>query len=234
MTFLTLVLSSLEFKDKDVVGESKCFVHPIKKRPYRINENTYYAADMNILLSYYSLMDKWADDKNLFSAGEAILLKSAIECVNKNYPEITATVKSCLKELSDIEKASALNPDIPSDVFGHLLGSIFAKGDREKNSLLYSFGYSLGKFIYIADAVCDLKHDLKNEQYNPLVTTPKGNFEGIIRLLLSDCTKKYAQLKDEYGCRDEIDSEIIENILYSGVWTAILPALKTEKEVSAE
>ncbi len=234
MTFLTLLLSGLLPDDNEVVGDGRCFVHPLKKRCYRINKNTYYAADMNIILSYYSLMDKWVDDKNLLSIGEMMILRSAVERVKEKDPKMAAIVKSCLKELSEVEKSSVLNPDVPADIFGRLLGNIFVKGDCDGNPLLYSFGYSLGRFIYIADAVCDFKRDLKREQYNPLVTTPKENFEGIIRLLLSDCTEKYSRLKEEQGCRDEIDSEIIENILYSGVWTAILPTLKTEKEVSAE
>ena len=228
MTFMALVLSSLSCTE-DEEGEGRCFIHPLSTRPYIINENTRYSADMNIILAYYSLLDKWNDDKNLLSAAEAGMLKTALKKAGQRQFGMLETVKRRLEELSAVEKASVTNPDVPADIFGTLLGEIFSKGNAEYKEI-YGFGRALGRFVYIADAVKDLKSDIKREQYNPLVTTPRENFQDILSLLMAECTEKYALLKEKYGCKDPLELEIIENILYSGVWTVF----ETERKETAD
>jgi hypothetical protein len=45
------------------------------------------------------------------------------------------------------------------------------------------------------------------------VAVASDNFSAILNLLMADCTEKYKQLPIDQ------DKELIENILYSGVWT---------------
>jgi hypothetical protein len=75
------------------------------------------------------------------------------------------------------------------------------------------------------DACLDLKEDIKKERYNPLVTTSSDNFSSILNILMADCTEKYKTLPIEG------DKNIIDNILYSGVWTRYVAA--TNKKGSA-
>jgi len=63
------------------------------------------------------------------------------------------------------------------------------------------------------DAYLDLKGDLKKIRYNPWVATPTAIFNDILNLLLADCTEKYQKLPLHR------DRDLLENILYSGVWT---------------
>lgn len=71
----------------------------------------------------------------------------------------------------------------------------------------------MGKWIYIMDACLDRKEDLKKERYNPLPALPVAQFETILNCLMADCVKavREAELEKEWP--------ILENILYSGVWT---------------
>ncbi len=216
MTFMSIVLSSL--RDRvDEAGEGRCAVHPLKKRPYIINENTYYAADMNIILAYYSLIDHWQDDRNILSVAEAKLLSSAVKKAGERQNDMLESVKRHLEDLSAVERASVTNPDIPADIFGSLLGEIFSRGNGD-NKELYGFGRALGRFVYLADAVLDLKSDIKRERYNPLVTMDVGMFEDILNLLMADCTERYGDLRNKAERSDPVEIEIIDNILYSGVW----------------
>jgi len=123
----------------------------------------------------------------------------------------------------EIEKADVHIPDIPASVFGELLGSIFAFQDIENKALLYDFGCALGKFIYIMDAAVDLKSDLKKKRYNPLVRYSSADTEKILEMLIAECVEKYKALNVKQ------DREIIENILFSGVWMKY-PARKERKE----
>jgi hypothetical protein len=55
-------LSSLPISGK----RQRCIAHPLKKR-FIIFSNKFaeYTSDMNIILMYYNLIDKWNDEKNL-------------------------------------------------------------------------------------------------------------------------------------------------------------------------
>jgi hypothetical protein len=225
MTFLTIFLSSL-YKIGNTVETERCIIHPLKLHEYWNNEITDYAADMNIILAYYNFLDDWIDDKKILSLCGAKLFKKEQKMIEAKYPRQTYSIKECLRDLSTIEKSGELNPDIPANCFGKLMGEIFALREDEYAENLRQFGRSLGKFIYIMDACLDLKDDIKNERYNPLITSSSENFSDILNLLMADCTEKYRPIPINQ------DKELIENILYSGVWTKYEAEKKKAKEAA--
>ena len=56
LTFVILLLTAL-YEPKGRKGSSHCAVHPLRKQVIRVNEFTDYAADMNMLLTYYKCED---------------------------------------------------------------------------------------------------------------------------------------------------------------------------------
>lgn len=212
MTFLILLLSALYEKDYKI-ETGRCAVHPVRQRKYRHNEFTDYAADLNVALAYYNFLDDWKDSRKLTAMCEARLFERKYRRIAEQYPVQSKIIKECLDELSDMEKAGVVNPDLPAGCFGRLLGGIFAPNEDEYSAGLRAFGNSLGKFIYIMDACLDLKGDIRKERYNPMVAIPSEDFDNILNMLMSDCVEKYGQLPVKR------DGKLIENILYSGVWT---------------
>lgn len=222
MTFLVLFLSAL-YKTDNTIETERCITHPLKLHKYWSNEITDYAADMNVVLAYYNLIDNWVDDRKFISLCEAKLFEHEYKQIAAQYPIKCAAISKCLKELTSIEKSGILNPDIPANCFGELMSEIFIfKDEYIKN--VRAFGKALGKFIYIMDACLDLKADIKNERYNPLVMLSSESFSDILNLLMSDCTEKYKLLPIDR------DKNLIENILYSGVWTRYETEKKKAKE----
>ena len=63
LTFLAILLDGL-YEDNTTISECRCIVHPFSKHATRRNEYTDYAADMNVLLTYYQCLDDWKDEKN--------------------------------------------------------------------------------------------------------------------------------------------------------------------------
>ena len=61
MVFLALLLSDL-YNEEETRGKEKCAVHPIKEHDYTITKAITYSADVNVILSYYSLLDHVHDD----------------------------------------------------------------------------------------------------------------------------------------------------------------------------
>lgn len=223
MTFLILVLSAL-YNINNPVETERCIIHPLKPHQYWQNKITDYAADMNIVLAYYNFLDDWIDDRKILPLFEAKLLEQVYKGVAAQYPHKCTVISECLAELSNIEQSGELNPDIPTNCFGKIMSEVFVFREDEYAENLRAFGKSLGKFIYIMDACLDLKSDIKNERYNPLVSSSSENFGAILNLLMADCTEKYKQLPINQ------DNKLIENILYSGVWTRYEADKKKTKE----
>ena len=210
MTFLALFLSAV-YDAPEALKDQKCRIHPFKKQQYLKSEILDYAADMNVVLSYYNMLDDWNDDKNLLALGEARLFEKECQKAEAAYPRQCQVIQQKLQELSKIEKDNILIPDIPANCFGDLMGELFVPFEDSLNIRLRTFGKALGKYIYILDACMDLKKDLKKQSYNPLVICQKTEFDDILHMLMSDVVSSYQALNFQK------DRAIIENILFSGV-----------------
>ena len=75
----------------------------------------------------------------------------------------------------------------------------------------------MGKFIYLMDAYEDIEDDIKEHRYNPLIKKfDDPDFEEevktILTMMMAECSKSFEWLPI-------VDNtEILRNILYSGVW----------------
>ena len=222
MTFLVLFLSAL-YKTNTKMQTERCIIHPLKPHEYCQNEISRYAADMNVVLAYYNFLDDWTDDRNILSLSAAKLFERQYKRIEAQYPKQCTAISKCLCELYEIEKSGELNPDVPANCFGKLMGEIFVLWEDEYAHKLREFGTSLGKFIYIMDGCMDLKSDIKNERYNPMIMSSSENFYDILNLLMAECIENYKKLPINQ------DKGLIENVLYSGVWTKYEAEKKKKK-----
>lgn len=99
--------------------------------------------------------------------------------------------------LADYEKEKNFTSlDEVCDPFSSIMASIlsqypFTLPDDSENirALLYSLGYSIGKWIYLMDALDDWKDDITNNNFNPLNTIYNPHnipFNNIINLVLEE------------------------------------------------
>ena len=64
MAFTAMLLTAL-YEPKEQLYHKRCPLHPGRKLLMRENLYTEYAADMNLILTYYKLMDDWDDEGKL-------------------------------------------------------------------------------------------------------------------------------------------------------------------------
>ncbi|MDR0878787.1 MAG: DUF5685 family protein [Treponema sp.] len=223
MTFLSILLSSL-YNFPEQQGTCSCPTRPLKKRRCVVNEALDYAADMNIVLSYYQALDDWKDDKKKSAKNKSEALAKYLPEIHKKWPRQYSAIEEKLAVLGRMENANELNPDLPSNCFGELLGEIFAFREDEYYAPLKAMGAALGRFVYLLDAVNDLKADIKKQLYNPLVAQTQQDFTILLTIMMAECSEACDKLPIEK------DSGIIRNVLYSGVWQKYRHPLHTEKE----
>lgn len=222
MTFLSLLLGDLNGDDRKA-GIERCAIHPVKSHTYFTLHSMDYTSDMQILLSYYSLIDSINDEKK----GERHKknLEPFIPELEKKYPRQTKAIKENLSLINENEKRNVKDMERMALYFGQLLGEIFVRDEtsffREE---LYLIGCNLGKFIYVLDGWDDRKKDEKKGLYNPLEKT--DTYEKINEALTgyaSGAAESYNKLPlDEY-------TSILDNILYSGMWTKFRKDKKENK-----
>lgn len=221
MTFLVLLLTGL-YEPQSKHYEGCCVIHFGQKESICENEYTDYAADMNILLAYYNLIDDWYDEKKADKLVLAKILEKSYKRIGEKYPIQHQAVLHYVERLKQCEETKERNPDCAAGYTGELLGEIFSYHQDMWKETLYKMGVHLGKFIYLMDAYEDMEKDKKGGNYNPFLLyfadkqMEKNEEEQtcyqILRMIMAEAAKEFEKLPIlENG-------EILRNILYSGVW----------------
>lgn len=224
---LLALVRMLYVEDKDISAEKRrCVAHPFKKRPMLCeNAALEYTARAFAILTHYKLLDDLSDE----GRGKRMLLLPAkpitASGVKKaKFPDIADLTREKLSEISKLEREGIASVDLPADLFGELLGEIFAFGISEPDSrVLREFGYRLGRFIYAADAAEDYEKDRKTGKYNPYVLSygkaelTAENKATIKCALLLECKRMEAAVNlMPFGNRYTIEN-IVKNIIYLGL-----------------
>lgn len=217
MTFLILLLSGL-YEPENTDMHVTCTAHPFHKHAARVNAFTSYAADMNLILSYYKCMDDWKDERKKKAYINTRLLHTKMKKIEARYPGKTTAIAKRLRQLSACEKKNDRNLDKMAGLFGRIMAEIFAYRQDEWEASLRRFGFFLGKFIYLMDAFEDIDDDLADGCYNPFREVCKrADFDDycrqILTMMIAECSREFEKLPIL------THADILRNILYSGVWT---------------
>ena len=217
MAFLALLLMSL-YEPEEVSGPLRCATHPFRKRDWIDNEYIRYAADMNVALAYYNFLDDWHDDGKISAKLMAQAFGKTLPEIESRYPRQCAAIAGCIEKLSRLEKDNCPNPDEPAHVFGTLLGELMVYREDLWAENLRQMGDALGRFIYLADGAVDFRKDKKKKKYNPFLAMGQEEdwekWEEYLVLAMGRCTRFYEMLPLVQ------DKALLDNILYSGVWTS--------------
>ena len=216
LTFLILLLSDL-YQDEPVCDTCRCVAHPLEKHPTRISRFTDYAADMNLLLSYYKCEDDWADESKWNKKASASLLRKKAKEISGRYPDKAEAIEKWLVQLHTYEQNHTGNIDEVAGCFGQIMAEIFVCRHDEWEADLRHMGFYLGKFIYLMDAYEDLEQDQKSGNYNPLLPLwQEADFEENCRQILTMMLAEACKAFERLPLADHVP--ILGNILYSGVW----------------
>lgn len=216
MTFFIVLLTSLYEADTKELT-CRCKVHPAKKQNMLENEITQYAADMNMLLSFWHMRDDWLDEKKVASLAGMHVLHSKVKKIIQRYPRQSRVIQKMLLELESFEQAGEEKPDLAAGCFGRLMGELLVYRKDEWEPHLRGLGFYLGKFIYLMDAYEDLEQDQKAGCYNPLAglyreADYEDRMKEILCMMIAECSARFEYLP----CI--LDVDILRNILYDGVW----------------
>jgi len=213
-------------------SQERCVAHPLKKRNVmKRNAELDYSAYASAILTYHKVMDDIADSafpKRLFL--RLFVLPTARRMRRralKSSEELRLLDRSCaelLGKISALEKENCKSADIPAALFGELLSELLSHGlGGSEKRIAASIGKSVGRWIYIADALDDVDEDIRTGNYNPFIELYEGKrpteaqAEDIVLAIKNGLfeAEAAADLIDLDG--KETLRNIIFNILYLGM-----------------
>ncbi len=209
-------------------GEKRCLVHPICPRCFcEETEALDASADVSVLLTWWQLRDGIADHG--FWGGWkyrflSLLLRRSYRKAKALRPELDQRIRTHLDKLSGLERENCAVPDEAADAFALLLRDTAALAPQGvKRRVLEELLYHLGRWIYLVDALDDLKEDSRSGSYNPLLLRyetrdgalqPEDRERVAATLDASIRTMAAAFELADFGCW----RRIIESVVYEGLY----------------
>ena len=213
MAFLSLLLMSL-YEPEETGGDQACALHPM--RAWTDNKYIRYGADMNVALAYYNFLDDYEDEGQLRAKLLCEVFGKELERIQSMYPRQCQAISDGIQALHKLERENCPNPDEPAGCFGKLMGELLVYEEDLWAPTHRKMGDALGRYIYLADAAVDYRRDKKKNQYNPFLAMGMAEdwdaWEQFLVLAMGRCTDAYERLPLVQ------DKDILDNILYSGVW----------------
>lgn len=236
-TFLYIFLSSLA-GDEETIVQKRCVLNPLsKKRPVCSTAHADYAAIANVLLSWHKISDAAKDDRNIFYYMLKYLYSGSYKHASLSFPKLNECMVKDLSRLAQIEEEKTADIDIPANEFAKVIGNLFSLSpniDDNKRDTLFSFGFNLGRFIYLIDAFEDIPKDIKSKNYNPFLLKYKYSNEDVSKFKKSiydeasfNLYYSLAQAAREYE-KLEItkNNDILDNIIYLGLKNKTISVLE--------
>ena len=230
-----LALMDMSVHDRKIKAKNeRCIAHPWKKSMCAVcGSNLSYASSVSVLLTYHKLKDDIADKGLKKKALAALLLpffKKPYKKLCKRYRTLSGEIESAMKLQREVEKDKSAGIDAACEPTALMMKAVFERlgRDEREKALLARFGYCLGRYVYVTDALDDLKKDDREGGYNPLKIYAESHGieldgEGKLPAEIQDfCTAtvnmSLGQLADCYVALDPHRfRDILDNIVYLGL-----------------
>lgn len=207
--------------------QGRCKFNPLKKCNYLKNdtESLSLAAALSVITAYYKLRDNIADGgffEKLLCYMLLPLFSSWHKKAAKKYEKIEKAVFKMSKSQFDVEADKNCSIDKASEPTAKMLSDIMSMlvpyDDASQRLVFSTFGYYLGKWIYLCDAANDYDDDLKHNGFNPYVILYKDeksqhifDIEKSLNYCLNEAVNSYNLMEIKRFDR------IIDNILIHGL-----------------
>lgn len=175
--FLAMLKTALDSEICPETERCACIAHPFCKR-IRVRENAamQMAARAAMISVYYKLLDDREDEGFFRRIGAALLLpfakrarRRALAFADGAAADEAAAKMSAAQAQLETEKCPI--PDAAAEPTANFLAAVLKNcaAAAEQAAVLERFGYLLGRYVYLCDALDDLEDDRRRGRYNPFL-----------------------------------------------------------------
>ncbi len=214
-----------------VFKNGRCRLNPTKKclKTKDTNGVLELAADLTVIVLYYKLLDNLQDGA-FFEKLLCVLIFPGIYFRFRKAKRLRPQIAERTKEFTDRQFRVEHDPRAgidescePTAQFLAELTTMFT-GEANRNECR-RFGYLLGRFIYLADAVDDLQKDIARNSFNPFISTYHLKQEpvadhleemiGVLELTASQVNEAYT------ACGTNLYRPVTDNVIAYGLYSQI-------------
>ena len=233
--FAFLTLMNMSVNGVKITAErERCIAHPLKRSPCATCKSGLdYPAYAAVILVYHKLRDDLGDRGFKGKLAAAVTLpffRKPYKKAKTKYGSLANTIEEMMGLQKKIETEKHASVDLACEPTAKMMEAIAAQisDEDEKRSVLKRFGYLLGRYIYLCDALDDVKDDLRKGGYNPLLSAaeiPKDRkelsdeeYERICKITADSINFTLGELAEAYVKLDiELYKPILDNIIYLGL-----------------
>lgn len=222
MAFMSALVHNIRGEDVKI-EKSRCAVHLIRKRPIAaVDELTVALGCVNTALAYFKLCDDHADGdkKGVFRH----LYKKGFKRAKKRYPELAAAIERYAAAQTALEREGCAIIDAAAEPTAELMreisGLLLGKFSNRDTDVLF---YSLGKWVYLIDALDDYDKDVKKRRYNvffnaygaPTFSEARERFRAEIEFIFNAL---FAEMRESLSKIDfHFNHDLTDNIILRGI-----------------
>ncbi len=175
--FMAMLFMSLDKNSCPSFEKCSCIAHPFKKQCRCLgNRAISLSAKAAMILTYYKLKDDLSDKGFFKKIAAAVLFPFAASARKKalSFGEeaifIDNSAAEMMAEQKILEEEKTPLPDKAAEPTAKFLSRIITLGGNSGNErILERFGYLLGRYIYLCDALDDIEDDIEKGNYNPFI-----------------------------------------------------------------
>ena len=179
------------------------------------------------MLGYGKVKDTVRDDKKFYARILKGFYRRVDARASRDYKALAKVFELRMSNLHELESSNCGNVDAVSGEFAELLAAVFSLApfkfiDENAKKAMWHFGYNLGRWIYIADAVDDILKDEKSGSYNVYLQREYSDIESHRKQIIEEAQfnmhYSLAQACKAYELLDiKRDKELMDNIMYLGL-----------------
>lgn len=229
-TFLALLNLSLEPEQETPFSPGRCMLNPVRKIPcLKDCPELNFSSGVAMIMFYYKALDNYNDGGFREKALAALCMPFARYAYRKaaeQYTDVAQIIYEAISKQCLIEEEQCDSVDRACEPTALVLSGIcgLLSEDKTEQRILERFGYLLGRYVYMADALDDLEEDSKRNNYNAFLlrehlTDPdpkqlaaiRENAKGSLFLTIGELIKTYELLELHTY------KPILDNIIHLGL-----------------
>ena len=224
VTFFSVLLHNISGEDLEI-EESHCVAHCLgrKRKMAKADEMTKTLGALNTILAYLKYDDDVQDEKK--GKGKRLWFKKGYRRAKRDYPELFKIVTGDLSRQKEAEKDGGTESvDFAADATALMLADVSDYILKDKaTACTRNLFYSLGKWIYLTDALDDYDKDVKSGAYNVFYRAFKEkNGKELLEKHGSDADYIFNSLfydirENAAGIRFYFNRDLTDNVLLRGL-----------------
>lgn len=225
--FAFLAMFEMSVKNKMPEFQAcRCAVNPLKKKTCAKSCGELdFSASVAMIMLYHKVVDNIRDSKGIKKLGWLLLkpfANSAHKKAAKKYPKVEESIRNAMNRQYDVEKNSDCCVDEAADPTATALAGVCGCMDETKKEELEKFGYFLGRWVYLIDALDDIEDDIKTKNYNPFLSGCGTSVKEMKEYAKGSINATAAELQ---LCLEKLDINVFKPIIYNVVYLGLADTL---------